>query len=509
MRRLARILTASLTSVAILCEIGLPATADATGTLAIAQPQDPGSLDPIDTFIVNWASIGTNVFEGLVQRGPDLKLTPGLATKWTELDGGKRIRFELRRNVIFQDGEPFDANAVKFTFDRLLGPDGAKGPQRYNYTAIDKVEIVDPHTVDFILKNYDPVLLTKLAGYGACIVPPRYLAEKGKVYFATHPIGTGPFKVVDYQPKVGITLGAFPSYWGEKPLLDKVVFRFIAEPATQVAELQAGRVDIVAPLPVNLIPLVQKYPRLSVLSVTGPYVVTLRFNTKSGITANETVRKALIMAVDRDAIIKTLLLGYGNPAASFQSQLSFGYDPSLRPLPFDPEKAKTMLQEAGIKHDDSVEIDFPGGDSTIREAMQAVAGYLQAVGIAVSVKSYDPNVYLSDVVPHGKTGALFEQGSGGWTFDYDNTAYLFYHTGENWNPYDSDPILDKMLEAQRYTKDRTERLKILWNIAHYVADHAIEMPLYNVDTVYGVAKRVHGFEPPADRRLSLLHVSVQ
>ena len=155
--------------------------------------QDPGSWDPIDTFVTFWGSVGSNLYDGLTMRGADLKLQPGLATKWEYLDDNKRLRFTLRQGVKFHNGEPFNAEAVKFTFDRLLGAEGAKGPQKSNYDSIGEVKVVDENTVDFILKQPDPVLLTKLAGYGAMIVPPKYIQEKGEDNFNTHPVGTGPF----------------------------------------------------------------------------------------------------------------------------------------------------------------------------------------------------------------------------------------------------------------------------------------------------------------------------
>ncbi|GAA4532026.1 hypothetical protein GCM10023174_24370 [Chelativorans composti] len=185
----------------------LPAYAE--GKVTVSAPQDAGSWDPIDTFLVAWAAVATNIYDGLTYRGPDMKIVPGLAESWEELDNGTRIRFKLREGVKFHNGEDFNAEAVKFTFDRLLGEEGAKGPQRSNYVSIDSVEIIDPYTVDFKLKAPDPVLLTKLAGYGAMIVPPKYVQEKGEE-FNLNPVGTGPFKFVSYEPKVGIKLEANP-----------------------------------------------------------------------------------------------------------------------------------------------------------------------------------------------------------------------------------------------------------------------------------------------------------
>lgn len=506
---MARPLTIWAAAALALAPAAAPMPAWAGGTLTIAQSQDPASYDPIDTFLLSWGQIGHDIFDGLVQRGSDMTLKPALATSWEQLDNGLRLRFTLRQGVTFQNGEPFDAKAVKFTFDRLLGPDGAKGPQQSNYTAIDHVEILDPYKVDIVLKHPDPVMLTKLSGYGGVIVPPEYLQKVGHAEFAIHPIGTGPFKVTDYQPKVSLTLEAFPGHWGGAPKLDKVIHRFIVEPDTQVAELQSGRVDIATNLSIGLVAAIAKDPKLTVASVTGPIVNVLRFNTANGVTKDVRVRKALIMAVDRAAIIKSILQGNGKDVASFQSELSFGYDPALKPLPFDPAKARALLKEAGVAPGTTVQLDFPANNTIFREVAQAVAGYLSAVGLKGSVKPYEQNIYTNDIIPNGKTGDMFQFGWGGWTFDYDNTAYLMYHSGEHWNPYDKDPVLDKMLEDQRSIADHGQREKALQAVADYVADHAIEMPVYNLNTIYGISKRVKNLVPPADQRFRLTDVTVE
>ncbi|WOD08913.1 ABC transporter substrate-binding protein [Marinomonas sp. GJ51-6] len=290
-------------------------------TLTVSSPQDPGSWDPIDTFLINWASVSTNIYDGLTYRGSDLKLEPGLATSWQQLDNGTRIRFNLRKGVTFHNGEKFDASAVKFTFDRLMGDEGKKVPQRSNYAAIESVEVIDSHTVDFHLKAADPVLLTKLAGYGAMIVPPKYIQEKGEDFFNTHPVGTGPFKLASYEPKVGIKLEAYDKHWGGAPKLSNLNFRFISEPSTAVAELQSGRVDLVIPptIPIGMISTIEKSPELDVVTTVSPSVYALRFNTKNGITKDERVRKALIYGVDRQAIIDSILGGQASAISSFQS----------------------------------------------------------------------------------------------------------------------------------------------------------------------------------------------
>jgi peptide/nickel transport system substrate-binding protein len=487
----------------------LPLSAHAAGTLTVALEADDGTWDPIDTFTLTWGRIGSNLYDGLILRTPDLKLTPGLALSWEYLDDNKRLRFKLRPGVKFHDGEPFNAAAVKFTFDRLLGPQGAKGPQQANYTAIGSVEVIDDLTVDFHLKNADPVLLTKLAGYGAMIVPPVYDKAHDDAYVKSHPVGTGPFKFVEYKPKVSLTLEANPDYWGGAPKLDRLVYRFIPEAATQVAELQAGGIDIATLVPISLLDTIKADPKLEVESITGPTVASFRFDTSGGITRNVEVRKAIIEAVDRDAIISQILQGNGKPIASFQSTLSFGYDPDLKPLPYDPAAAEAALKKAGVAPGTPVTLSFVGDDATFREVAQTVAGFLQGVGLTPKLQSYEANVMYNDVIPKGKTGDMFEMTWGGWTFDYDNTAYLLYHSGQFWNPYDKDPELDAMLERERTMFNADDRRKQLQKIADYVAAKAIELPLYNINTIYAMNKRVHGVAPTADVRFRFLDATVQ
>ena len=482
--------------------------AHAAGTLNVAIHQDPGNWDPIATFLVSWGAVGSQVFDGLIMRTPDMKLVPGLATKWEFLDNNTKLRFTLREGVKFHNGEPFNAEAVKFTFDRLLGEEGKKGPQQSNYNAIEKVVVVNANTVDFLLKNPDPGLLTKLAGYGAMIVPPKYITEKGSAYFGANPVGTGPFKFVDYKPKVSLSFERNASYWGGAPKLDNLVYRFITEPATQAAELQAGRIDVANQIPLAMIDTLKKDSKLAVQSMDGPVALAMRYNTQRGIMKNKEVRKALTMAVDRDAIIKSILLGHAKPIASFQGALSFGNDPALKPLPFNPAQAKAMLAKAGVKPGTQIQIDFRGSDSNFREVAQAVASYLQGVGIVASLKPYDTNVLLNDIIPAGKTGEMWQNQWGGWTFDYDNTAYSMYYTKQRWNPYDDDAKLNALLHTQRNTWDQAARKTTLQQIARYVADEALEMPLYSLNTIYGLNKRAKNLALPADGRFRFVDASV-
>ncbi len=491
-----------------LCLMSLP-LAQPSGTLTIAQAIDPQNWDPIDTFLLAWGMVGSNIYDGLVSRNLNLEIEPGLATSWEFIDEtNTQLRFKLREGVTFHNGEPFNAAAVKFTFDRLLGEEGAKGPQQSNYTSIDRVEIVDDYTVDFFMGSPDPVIITKLAGYGAMIVPPGYISENSPETFDRMPVGTGPFKVVEYNVDENLIIEANPDYWGGAPKLERIEYRFIAEDATRVAEMQAGRADIVQGVPVSLATTIEDLPDAHIESVGSPTVNVLRFNFCAAPTDDVNVRQAISHAIDREGIIAAILQGYGTPINSFQSELSLGHDPSIENYNYDPELAKKMLSDAGVAPGTPLQIDFVGTDQISREIVQAVSAMLDTVGFKTSLQSHEANTYFNDVVPQNSVGNLYTFGWGGWTLDFDNTAYLLFMPEQFWNPCFSDEEIGTLLEQQRQTYDQAERERILQTVAKREHDLIIDVPLYQSVNLWGVADRVKDFMAPADDRHQLLNVSV-
>ncbi|TXR54937.1 ABC transporter substrate-binding protein [Reinekea thalattae] len=477
--------------------------------LTVAQGYDPQNLDPIDTFRLSWGSIGSNIFEGLIQRDETLKLSPGLATSWDFLDDNSRIRFHLREGVKFHNGEPFNADAVKYTFDRLLGEQGMKGPQRSNYTSIDTVNVVDEFTVDFVMNQVDPVLITKLAGYGAMIVPPKYIEQVGEEAFDRKPVGTGPYQVVNYEPSVAVELKRFDDYWNGTAKTEFVTIRFIAEPATRMAELMSGGIDISLNIPSTSVEALKNNKGVDLVTVPGPTVYMMRFKTTDAITADPRVREAINIAIDRDVILTALLGGFGETIASAQGERSFGFDPSLEKYSYNPTRAKTLLAQAGVKPGTKITLDIQNNDETFREVSQVISSYLSQVGLDLSIRSNDSNIMSSDLIPNGKTGELFLFAWGGWTFDFDNTAYLLYHSGERFNPYIADETLDALLEQQRGTYDREVREKALQEVSQYIRSNHLELPLFNTAAMFGVSKKVSGFTPAPDDRVRYMDVAVE
>lgn len=502
-----RVLAVLASALALTTAHVIPATA--RDVLNVAQARDPQNLDPIDTFTLSWGSFGSNIFDGLLVRDEKLNLMPALAEEWEFLDNNTRIRFYLRNDVVFHNGEIFNAEAVKFTFERLLGEQGAKGPQRSNYTSIERLEVVDEFTVDFVMNKVDPVILTKLSGYGAMIVPPQYIAEVGEDAFDKHPVGTGPFKVVKYTPSVNLQLAKFDGYWNGRAKVNELNVRFIPEPSTRIAELLSGGIDIALNIPTTAIDTIKANPNADLIAVDGPTVQIFRFKVKDAITSDIRVRKAINLAIDRKSIIQALLKGYASPIASAQGANSLGYDPELDGYPYDPEAAKILLQEAGVKPGTQITLDLQNNNDTVREVAQAIAGLLGQVGLEVKIRMHEQNMYSTELIPQGKTGEMFAFGWGGWTFDFDNTAYLLYHTGERWNPYIENAELNGLLEKQRELYSPEQRETILKTVASYAHMYALDVPLYNIQTLYGVRNNVKGFVGAPDDRTRFMSVSVE
>ena len=489
--------------------VGAQSPAQSRGrSLVIVQMQDPQNWDPIATFLLSWGMVGCNLFDGLLDRGPDLVLRPGLATSWKWISAGV-LQFKLRTGVRFHDGEPFNADAVKFTFDRLLGPEGAKGPQQGNYKSIDHVQVVDSETVNFVMKTEDPVIITKLAGYGAMIVPPKYVQEHGSAYFGSNPVGTGPFKFVEYRKDDHLTLAANRGYWNGAPRLSAITYRFVPEAATRVAELQAGRADIVQGVPVSQAEVVAKDPNLTLAPVGSPTIIEIRFDPSKPPAGDIRFRKAVIAAIDVQTIIGTILQGYGHRVSTFQSPLSFGNDSSLKPYAYDPAQAKQWLAEAGVKPGTEITLSFPSNNADFREAAQAMVSYLQAAGLKLVLQPFEQVTYFSDILPHAKTGQVYEFGWGGWTLDFDNTAYLLYHKGEYWNPVFSDTEVERYLIQERSSNDQGVRRKAFLALDRRLYDLAIDFPLWQSVNLWGVNKRVRGFAAPPDDRVRLAPLDVQ
>ncbi|MGR3807142.1 ABC transporter substrate-binding protein [Pasteurella testudinis] len=479
-------------------------------TLFIGKRHAPLSWDPIDSYTMFWGAVASNLYDGLVLRTETFELKPGLAQSWQILDDGLRFRFQLRQDVRFHNGEHFDAESVKFSFERLLRNEGNSALQLALYDSIKQVNVIDPYTIDFVLHRHDPSFLTKLAGYGGMIVPPNYIKTHGESHFDKNPVGTGPFKFVTSKDNDILHLRANPDYFAGQAKVEHLVFRFIADEKVRVREFLEGRLDVLQDLPFSDVPRVKNVKGVDVVAVKGLTVQTLQFNLIEPLMQDVRVRQALNLAVDKQALINMLLNGYGRPVAGLQTEMTFGYDPDLKIYPYDPAKAKALLQQAGVKAGEKLVINYRSSNYSLYEMARAVAVFFKDLDFKVELKPITQETYLrSSLMPANKNDEIFQFGWNGWTLDFGDSAYLLFHSGQAWNPLIHSPELDALLDQQRGLRDSQQRLNILREIADLAHQQAYYLPLFAEDAIYGVSDKVKNFIPAADGRMRYLTTEIQ
>lgn len=327
---------------------------DGNGTLVVGMNIDRlMTLDPADYRDRETETVVRNIFDGLVTRTVDGDVVPEIAESWTQPEPTV-WEFKIRPGVKFHNGDPMTVDDVVFTFQRIMSETGVNGKQSPRLGLLGPttaVEKADDSTVRFTLKEPSPVFLQLLVH--TQIVPQKYLTEVGDAVFAQKPIGTGPFKAVSVKLDSEVVLEKFADYYGGSPdlppvgpaQLDKVVFRMLPEPSTRVAALKAGEAQIIEDLPPDMEADIASDANLTVEKASGTRSYMIELNVKS--LDDVRVRQALNYAVDWDAILEAIYHGRAHRLATSFLPSGFGYDPDLKPYPYDPEKAKALLTEAG------------------------------------------------------------------------------------------------------------------------------------------------------------------
>ncbi|EAS50571.1 putative ABC transporter, periplasmic protein [Aurantimonas manganoxydans SI85-9A1] len=300
-----------VTVLAVLLTVFAGPTAAQTSdeTLVIGQIAEPKSLDPQTVTATNDFRILVNVFDGLVRfkRGT-LEVEPALATDWTVSDDQLTYTFNLREDVTFHDGTPFDAEAVKFTFDRMLDPDHPQHdtgpfPLAFFFSMVEAVETPDPMTVTFQLKEPFAPFLSNLAYPTGLIVSPSAVAESGQGFGRT-PVGTGAFRFAEWTPDEAVTLARNADYWDVPPSMETVVFRPIPDGAGRASDMLSGGIDIMADVPPASLAAFRDNPNFVVYQQTGPHLWFLILNTREGPFSDKRVRQAVNYAIDKERLIE-------------------------------------------------------------------------------------------------------------------------------------------------------------------------------------------------------------
>jgi len=366
-----------------------PTPADKT-ELVIGQVADVSTLDPQLSTVANDIFVTFNLFDNLVRRTRDLQLEPMLATEWNQVDD-LTWEFKLRDGVTFHNGEAFGADDVEFTIERTYDPE-ANTRVATVFTTVEDVQVVDDLTVRIVTKAPDPLLPGRLAFYGGQMLPRDYFTEVGAEAFGQEPVGTGPVRFEERVPDERLVLARNDDYWGEPIAFERVVFRPIPETAARIAALEAGEVDLITRVPPDQVQRVAdlENARLEQVLYNGLYVLVL--NTNQAPLDNQLVRQALAHAIDREAIVEELWSGQGEVPTGPAIPTQFAFDPSLPPLPYDPDRARQLLEEAGY---DGTPVVFETTDGSItndRPMAEAITAMWEDVGVTVDLQVIEASV---------------------------------------------------------------------------------------------------------------------
>jgi len=353
------------------------------GSITIAQGVEPPGLDPTTaTSAVIPRVVYSNILEGLVKIDRNGKIAPALVRDFKISKDGKEYTFILKKGVKFHDGKPFDAEDVKFTFERLMDPKTATAHPEY-YKDIDSVQVVDSHTVKIKMKNVNSMFLFNLARPDSIIVNKQAVDR-----LKSAPIGTGPFKFVEWVRGDHITLAKFDDYHRKGiPYIDKVTFNFIGDPSAQIASLKAGDIDVIAydVSPENAL-LLEKDPKFKVLNGYTTTKVILSTNNSRKPFNDVRIRRAMAHAIDRTALIKGAMSGYGVPIGSHMDPGNPYYIDLTPYYPYNPEKAKQLLKEAGYADGFEAVIKLPERYVYARRSGEIIADMFSQVGIRLKIE---------------------------------------------------------------------------------------------------------------------------
>lgn len=467
-----------------------PAVQAAPDELTIALSGDFPSLDPSKDTSPIALNYRLNVFEALTQIGKDGEVIPQVAESWTHSDDLKTWTFKIREGIKFHNGYDMTAHDVVWTVERILADD--KTPVRNFLKLVDSVEATDDYTVVFNIKAAYAIF-DRQTKY-TYVMSKKYWDEVGDEGYATKPVGTGPYKMVEWVKDDKMVLEFFEDWWGGDLTVKKATFRPIPSDAGRANALLSGEVDIVPDLPPSLMPMLQGNDDLVVAAESGFRVAYLGMNPSEPPFDNPKLREAADYAIDRVAIADKLMRGTGKATGIIIPPNNEGYDPNFEPVAYDPEKAKQLVKESGYDGTPVV-MDYPNNNFALaNEQAQAIAGYLQEAGINVQLNSLEFTAYFPRWVQNklDKT-TFFAFGSS--QFHAETILGTMYEAGtHNWS---ADPEIDALVKAQREEPNKEKQQELISEA--FRKGNALRefLPLWNLNLVYG-AKKSADYEPYPD-----------
>ncbi|MFU8887937.1 MAG: ABC transporter substrate-binding protein [Trueperaceae bacterium] len=473
-----------------------------TGRIVIAQGTDAASLDPQRQNDAFSTSVLSNLFDTLVYRAADLSLQPGLATAW-ELVDDTTWRVTLRPDVAFHDGSAFTAEDVKFSLERPLDPD-LGSPLSGRFAVIAGVDVIDDLTVHVRTTAPYPLLPARLSEW--FMLSKAYVEATDPAALAITPMGTGAYRFVEWVKDDRLVLTANESYWRGAPTIRDVVFRPIPELSTRVAALQSGDVDLVTNVPAFRQAEVAAAAALDVRSVPSTFFQYVALDgTKNPVLADARVRQAIQYATNVEEIVEFLFDGAAERIAVPLAFGTFGLDESIEPYPYDPERARALLAEAGYPDGIRFALDAPVGRyAQDKETAEALVGQWSQVGIQVDLNVNEWSVQLTKYRAGTELTDAHFMGWGTSTFDADDVFFGAFVNQPTKNNYEN-PALSELVLRARTSLDPAERERLYAEAQRIVYDDVPWVVLFQQVDIYGVRADL-AWQPRPDQKIEVFTI---
>ncbi len=486
----------TFTAAAVAAALALAAPAWAQ-SVSIAIGSEPTTLDPQLRDDGGERAISDNIYETLLQRDAQGTLSPLLAADMPRQVDATTWEVDLKSGISFTNGEPFDAEAVAFSVNRIIDPE-FNSEQASFFASITGAEAVDGDTVRISTSGPDPILPARL--YWMKMVPPEASQNED---FASNPVGTGPYMLDAWNRGTSIELVANPDYWGDAPEVKEAEFRFIGEFGTRLSSLLSGETDLIT----NLLPeFVDRVP--NAVSVSGLELPIIILDVDDGPTADVRVRQALNLAVDKQALADSLFAGFADVA---QGQLMapsfFGFNPDIEGYAYDPDRARELIAEAGAE---GVEIELVGTAGRWlkdREIIEVVAAYWSEIGVVPNVRIFEFGEYLNRLFdPETRADAIFVVSSNE-LLDADRALSGYYHMDGVGASNNNEDMAAKIVAARAET-DVAAREALYHDVLNTAFEDAYFTFLLNINDIYGTSDRL-SWEPRVDAKLLVKTMSVE
>lgn len=454
-------------------------------TLTIAIGAEPEALDPVNMTSAPAATVGEHAIERLIYMEEDGELTPMLAEDWSSNDEGTVWTFDIRQGVEFHDGEPLNAEAVKANLDRFIDPD-VGAAYAFLLGDVESIEAVSEYELQITLERPFAPILSHLSHSFIGIISPATFEDLDPEDTTDAAVGTGPYEMVEWSRGDSITMVANEDHWDGGPEIENLEFTFIPEDSARMVALETGEADAVMRVPPQDADRLDSDPNVDVVYETSVRTIYIGFNNQREPFDDVRVRRALNYAVDKQAIVDSILDGNATVADAPIVDAVFGHE-SVGPYEYDPERARELLAEAGYEDGLSTTLHHPEGryllDSTIAEAVQSM---LAEVGVDVTLETREWGSYL-DFTGQPVDEAEYEMYMLGWgtvTLDADYGLYALLHSNQ-WNPdgnnrgfYENETV-DELLDEARVTLEPDTREELYAEAINEIWDDAPWLFLHN------------------------------